>query len=241
MPSTEGSAQPPTTLEVSSPIPASPPSASSRSPRTTRVRAQLVSLGCGHRRATKRSGLKPSSRRPAPSHRPSGSGSVAQLRCCSAHRCAGSIEPTRRRRACAEPRARRSLIAPPTSSTRADRAVVRRLRRPGRTAGRRPTSSSRSASLMLCPSPRRLTRANTTTASVRRAASTSFLDRAADLADARRLRRRATRAPSRPHRRAPTDAILTLSFVDALPIAAPAHSSQHDDGERAHSREHVVP
>ena len=61
------------------PIPASPPSASSRSPRTTRVRAPLVSLGCGHRRATERSGLEPSSRRPAPSHQPSGFGSVRGL------------------------------------------------------------------------------------------------------------------------------------------------------------------
>ena len=151
------------------------------------------------------------------------------------------LEPPRRRRARAEPRARRSLIAPPTSSTRADRVVVRRVRRPGRTAGRRPTSSSRSASLLLCLSPRRLTRADTTTASARRAASTSFLDRAVDLVDARRSCRRAPRAPSRTHRRAPTDAILTLSFVAALPIAAPAHSSRHDDGERAPSREHVVP
>ena len=79
----------------------------------------------------------------------------------------------------AEPRARRSLIAPPsTSSTCADRVVVRRVRRPGRTAERRPTSSSRSASLLLCLSPCQLTRAATTTASARRAASTSCLDSA---------------------------------------------------------------
>ena len=79
------------------------------------------------------------------------------------------------------------MIAPPsTSSTCADRVVVRRVRRPGRTAERRPTSSSRSASLLLCLSPRQLTRANTTTASRRRAASTSFLDRASvDLVDVR--------------------------------------------------------
>ena len=81
------------------------------------------------------------------------------------HRRAGSPEPPRRRRARAEPRARRSLIAPPISSTNADRVVVRRVRRPGRTAERRPTSSSRSASLLLCLSPRQLTRADTTTAS----------------------------------------------------------------------------
>ena len=147
----------------------------------------------------------------------------AQLRCCSAYRRAGSLEPTRRRRARAEPRARRSLIAPPTSSTRADRVVVRRVRRPGRTAGRRPTSSSRSASLLLCHRRAGSPRADTTTASARRAASTSFLDRAADLVDARRSCRRAPRAPSRTHRRAPTDVILTFSFVAALPIAAPAH------------------
>ena len=68
-----------------------------------------------------------------------------------AYRRASSLEPTRRQRARAEPRARRSLIAPPsTSSTCADRVVVRRVRRPGRTAERRPTSSSRSASLLLC-------------------------------------------------------------------------------------------
>ena len=166
-----------------------------------------------------------------------------QLRCCSAYRRASSLEPTRRQRARAEPRARRSLIAPPsTSSTCADRVVVRRVRRPGRTAERRPTSSSRSASLLLCLSPRQLTRANTTTASPRRAASTSFLDRAAvDLVDVRRSCRRAPRAPSRPHRRAPTDVILTFSSVAALPVAAPAHSSQHDDSEPAPSREHVAP
>ena len=166
-----------------------------------------------------------------------------QLRCCSAYRRASSLEPTRRQRARAEPRARRSLIAlPSTSSTCADRVVVRRVRRPGRTAERRPTPSSRPASLLLCLSPRQLTRANTTTASPRRAASASFFDRAAV-----RPRRRApivsscaACAPSRPHRRAPTDVILTFSFVAALPIAAPAHSSQNDDSEPAPSREHVV-
>ena len=165
-----------------------------------------------------------------------------QLRCCSAYRRASSLEPTRRQRARAEPRARRSSIAlPSTSSTCADRVVERRVRRPGRTAERRPTPSSRSASLLLCLSPRRLTRANTTTASPRRAASASFFDRAAvDLVDVRRSCRRAPRAPSRPHRRAPTDVILTFSFVAALPIAAPAHSSQHDDSEPAPSREYVV-
>jgi hypothetical protein len=148
-----------------------------------------------------------------------------QLRCCSAYRRASSLEPTRRQRARAEPRVRRSLIAPPsTSSTCADRVVVRRVRHPGRTAERRPTPSSRSASLLLCLPPRQLTRANTTTASPRRAASTSFRDRAAvDLFDVRRSCRRAPRAPPRPHRRAPTDVILTFSFVAALPIAAPAH------------------
>ena len=193
---------------------------------------------------------------------------------------------------------------------RADRVVVLGVRRPGRTAERRPTPSSRSASLLLLHrTPRRLTRANTTTASERRAASTSFFQRAADLVErapivsscsacavlaappsadrrhphaqlrccssiapragsheptrrrrasaeprarrsfsapptsssARRSCRRARRAPSWPHRRAPTDAILTLSFVAAPPShPAPAHTSQHDDGERAPSREHVV-
>jgi len=97
----------------------------------------------------------------------------AQLRCCPAYRRAGSLEPTPRQRARAEPRARRSLIAPPTSPS------------------------------------------------------------------ARQSCRRAQRAPFRPHRQAPTD-VITLSFVAALPIAAPAHSSRHDDGERAPSREHVV-
>ena len=87
-----------------------------------------------------------------------------QLRCCSAYRRARSLELTRRRRASAETRARRSLIAPPT------------------------------------------------------------------LSSARRSCRRAQRAPFWPHRRAPTDAILTFSFVAALPVVAPAHSSPHDDG-----------
>ena len=291
----------------------------------------------------------------------------AQLRCCPAYRRASSLEPTRRRRARAEPRARRSFIVPPTLSctrrpccharrapfwpyrraptdvitlsfvaalpttvpahssrhdngerapirehvvplsrrrprrARADRVVVRGVRRSGRTAERRP-KSSRSASLLLCLSPRRLPRADTTTASARRSASTSFLYRDADLAErrptvlscaacavlalkpsadrrhhaqlrccsacrragsheptrrrraraeprarrsfiapptsssARRPCRRARRAPSRPHRRALTD-VITLSFVAALPIAAPAHSSRHKNDERAPSRD----
>ena len=93
------------------------------------------------------------------------------------------------------------------------------------------------------PSHRRigLTSSSPATSSARRAASTSFYDRAAvDLVDVRRSCRRAPRAPSRPHRRAPTDVIPTFSFVAALPIAAPAHSSQQDDSEPAPSRERVV-
>ena len=229
-----------------------------------------------------------------------------QLRCCSAYRRAGSLEPTRRRRARAEPRVSRSLIAPSTSSS-ARRSCRRAPRAPFRTHRRAPTDAiTFSFVAELCLSPRRLTRADTTTASARRAASTSFLDRAVDLVErapivsscaacavpdappsadrrhhvqlrccsayrragsleptrrrraraeprarrsliapstsssARRSCRRAPRAPFRTHRRAPTDAI-TFSFVAALPIAAPAHSSRHDDGERAPSREHVVP
>ena len=147
----------------------------------------------------------------------------AQLRCCSAYRRAGSLEPTRRRRARAEPRARRSLIAPPTRRARAYRAVVRSVRRSGRTSERRP-ASSRSASLLLCLSPRRLTRA-----AIRRRARAEPRARRSLIApptssSARRSCRRAQRAPFRSHRRAPTDAI-TLSFVAALPIAAPAHPS----------------
>ena len=68
MPSTDGSAQPSTTLEVSSshprvspfgvlPFPAYHSFPSTAGLRTTRLRAPLVSLGCGHRRATERSGL----------------------------------------------------------------------------------------------------------------------------------------------------------------------------------------
>ena len=209
---------------------------------------------------------------------------------------------TERRRPCQRHRPRRA---------RADCVVVLGVRRSGRTAERRPTSPSRSASLLLLHrTPRRLTRADTTTASERRAASTSFLVSAADLVErapvvsscsacavlaappsadrrhphaqlrccssiapragspeptrrrrasaeprarrslsapptsssARRLCRRARRAPFWPHRRAPTDVILTLSFVAAPPShPAPAHPSRHDDGERAPSREHVVP
>ena len=89
----------------------------------------------------------------------------AQLRCCSsiAPR-AGSPEPTRRRRARAEPRARRSLIAPPASSS-----------------ARRSSVAPRACAAW-------------------------------------------------PHRRAPTDVILTLSFVAAPPShPAPAHPSRHDD------------
>ena len=97
MPSTEGSAQPSKHSRCRHPIPASPPSASSRSPRTTRVRAPLVSLGCGHRRATERSGLEPSSRRPAPSHQPSGFGSVRGLGFGVTPRALVSIDDSRLR------------------------------------------------------------------------------------------------------------------------------------------------
>ena len=61
-----------------------------------------------------------------------------QLRCCSAYRRAGSLEPTRRRRACSEPRARRSLIAPSTSSS-ARRSCRRAGRAPFRPHRRAPT------------------------------------------------------------------------------------------------------
>ena len=58
MPSTEGSAQPPTTLEVSSSHPRISSFGVLPFPRDpTRVRVPLVSLWCGHRRATERSGL----------------------------------------------------------------------------------------------------------------------------------------------------------------------------------------
>ena len=53
-------------------------------------------------------------------------------------------------------RERRSLTRRRRPRRRAPIVVVRRVRRPGRTAERRPTSSSRSASLLLCLSPRRL-------------------------------------------------------------------------------------
>ena len=57
MPSTEGSAQPSTTLEVSSSHPRISSFGHSRSPRSLVPELPLVSLGCGHRRATERSGL----------------------------------------------------------------------------------------------------------------------------------------------------------------------------------------
>ena len=123
----------------------------------------------------------------------------------------------------------REHVVPDRAAGLAERApisvVVLGVRRSGRTAERRPTPSSRSASLLLLHrTPRRLTRADTTTASARRAASTSFLDRAAGLAERAPSCRRARRAPLWPHRRAPTDAILTLSFVAAPPShPAPAH------------------
>ena len=163
-----------------------------------------------------------------------------QLRCCSAYRRAGSLEPTRRRRARAEPRARRSLIAPSTSSS-ARRSCRRAPRAPFRTHRRAPTDAHH-VQLRCCsayrragslePTRRRRARAEPRARRSLIAPSTS--------SSARRSCRRAPRAPFRTHRRAPTDAI-TFSFVAALPIAAPAHSSRHDDGERAPSREHVVP
>jgi len=85
-------------------------------------------------------------------------------------------------------------------------------------------------------SPRRLTRADTTTASARRAASTTFFDRAVDLVERAPIVPSCAACAVRTHRRAPTNAI-TTSFVAALTIAAPAHLSRHDHGKRAPSRE----
>ena len=91
------------------------------------------------------------------------------------------------------------------------------MRRPGRTAERRPTSSSRSAPLLLCP--RRacsleLTRRRQASAEPRARRS---LSAPPTLSSAHRSCRRAQRAPFWPYRRAPTDVILTFSSVAALP------------------------
>ena len=94
---------------------------------------------------------------------------------------------------------------------------MRSVRRSGRTAERRPTSSSRSAPLLLCP--RRacsleLTRRRRASAEPRARRS---LSAPPTLSSAHRSCRRAQRAPSWPHRRAPTDVILTFSPIAALP------------------------
>ena len=92
-----------------------------------------------------------------------------QLRCRSAYHRACSLELTRRRRASAEPRARRSLLAPPTLSSA------------HRSCRRAPTDAILTFSLLLlCLSPRLFTRTDTTTVSESRDASTSFPVSAAD-------------------------------------------------------------
>ena len=152
------------------------------------------------------------------------------------------LEPTRRRRARAEPRARRSLIAPPTSSTRADRVVVRRVRRPGRTAERRPTSSSRSALVAALPiaapahlEPTRRRRARAEPRARRSLIAPPTSSTRADRVVVRRVRR-----PGRTAERRPTSSSRSASLLLCL---SPRRltSSRHDDGERAPSREHVVP
>ena len=128
---------------------------------------------------------------------------------------------------------------------RAPISVVRPRRAPpGRTAERRPMPSSR---LSFVAAPPCVTRAGSPEPTRRRRARAEPRARRSLIAPpASSSARRSSSAPRAcaawPHRRAPTDAILTLSFVAAPPSSpAPAHPSRHDDGERAPSREHVVP
>ena len=152
-------------------------------------------------RSVRRSG-RTAERRPTPSPR------SAPLLLCPRRAC--SLELTRRRRASAEPRARRSLSAPPTLSS-AHRSCRRAQRAPSWPHRRAPTDVILTfRSVAAPPSPRLFTRTDTTTASERRAASTSFCLRAADLVE---------RAPIAPRwtRRAPFWPVITV-FV--CPIAS---------------------
>ena len=112
-----------------------------------------------------------------------------------------------RRRPSRRPRVRRSLIAPPTlsSARRSCRLAQRASSRPHRQA---PTDVILTLSFVAAlPTPRRLTRADTTVTSARRAASTSFLDRAADLVE---------RAP-----------IVPSCAACAVPVAPPSADRRH--------------
>ena len=143
------------------------------------------------------------------------------------------------RRASAEPRA--SVVPCPSAAdlrrARTGRAVVR-TRAPfvAATAERRPTSSARSAPLLLCPR-RACSLEPTPTTPAERAPSrerASFLVRAPPtLSSAHRSCRRAQRAPSWPRRRAPTDVILTFSSVAALPSPRLFTRTDTDDARRA--------
>ena len=151
--------------------------------------------------SVRRSG-RTAERRPTPSPR------SAPLPLCPRRAC--SLELTRRRRASAEPRARRSLSAPPTLSS-AHRSCRRAQRAPSWPHRRAPTDVILTfRSVAAPPSPRLFTRTDTTTASERRAASTSFCLRAADLVE---------RAPIAPRwtRRAPFWPVITV-FI--CPIAS---------------------
>ena len=171
--------------------------------------------------------------------RPTSSSRSAPLLLCPRRAC--SLELTRRRRASAEPRARRSLSAPPTLSS-AHRSRRRAQRAPFWPHRRAPTDVILTfSSVAALPSPRLFTRTDTTTVSERRAASTSFLVSAADLVERAPIVSSCSAcavlaAPPSADRRHPH---VQLRCRSAL--AAPVHSNRHDDGERAPSREHVVP
>ena len=151
------------------------------------------------------------------------------------------VVPTERRR----PLCRRADRAVDTRTrTRRDVCAVRRVTSPR--LSRRIAGSAQSEPTPVKPAERAPSRERVVVPTERRRPLRRRADRAADTRTRTRrvvcaVCRRTRRAPSWPHRRAPTDAILTLSFVAAPPShPAPAHTSQHDDGERAPSREHVV-
>ena len=246
---TRGLVTPPNSVDVTAPCGRSAALASHRAGSLEPTRRRRASAAPRARRCCDRAPPTSSCVRRSRRRKTRGSRDPAEFRrrhralrpfCCSASHRAGSLEPTRRRRASAAPRARRCCDrAPPTSS------CVRRSRR-RKTRGSRDPAEFRRRHRALRPfccsrqPPRRLSRADTATASERRAASTSSLrPSAADL-----VVRAPVSSSANARSRDPAEFRRRPRAPCGRPAASASHRagslSRHGDGERAPRREHVV-